>query len=357
MGARLTINTEAILHNLRIIQRLVDSHGVTISVVTKALLGHEELMKMWVEAGVASICESRLPILEKWSGIDVEKWLIRSPVPGEADQAVRCADITLVSEGEILESLSQAAVAMGCIHKVVIMVELGELREGCMPEELLDLCELAVGLPGLDLHGIGTNLSDFNEVVPNDDNRAALIAAADHVERTLGVTLEVISGGNSSSLVSLIQGKHPSRINHLRIGEAILLGTLACFVDPFEGARLDAFTVDAPIFEVKDKPSMPWGERSPRGVPIVDDPTLVDRGVRRRALVALGKQDMRAEYLVPCDPSLIIYGDTSDCLIVDVTDSKRDYHLGDIVRFRPKYQALVSAMNSPYVDKIVLRGD
>jgi predicted amino acid racemase len=250
--------------------------------------------------------------------------------------------------------LSEAAVRRGKDHKVVVMLELGELREGCMRDELIPVCAACTDLPGITLHGIGANLSCCSEIVPDDRNMAALAEAAAEVSAALGINLAVVSGGSSSSVKMLAEGRLPASVNHLRIGEAILLGNIVCYDAPFAGARTDAFTLNAEIIEVKEKPSLPWGERAPAEPAVKDDPAFHDRGVRRRALVAVGKQDVFSKYLIPLDPKLEIVADTSDCLIADVTDCETKYKPGDIVSFRLRYNGLVSAMSSNYIEKILL---
>ena len=283
-----------------------------------------------------------------------EKWLIRSPLMSEADEVVKYADVSLVSERFVLEKLSACAKAQGKNHKIVIMLELGELREGCMPDELISLCKACLSLPGLKLHGVGTHLSSMNEIVPDERNMTALAEAAAEVEESLGVTLPVVTGGSSSALMMLAKGKLPKRVNHLRIGEAVLLGNIVCYDVPFEGARADAFTLEAEIIEVKEKPPHPWGSLADGSEIQKAGPDIQSPSFRKRALVAVGKQDVFSTYLVPRDPSLKIVGDTSDCLIADITDCYIKYKPGDTVSFRLQYNGLVGAMASDYIEKVLL---
>jgi predicted amino acid racemase len=220
-----------------------------------------------------------------------------------------------------------------------------------MPEELIPLCEACLALPGVELHGIGASLSHISDIVPDEKNMALLAVSALKAERALGVRLPLVSSGSSSSIKMMTEGRLPDTLNHLRIGEAILLGNIVCYDIPYEGARTDAFTLSAEIIEAKDKPSQPWGERPPGFPPIELDPAFKDRGVRRRALIAIGKQDVSSQYLVPLDPGLLILGDTSDCMIADVTDCEKEYIPGNTVSFRLKYNGLVAAMASAYIDK------
>jgi len=348
MSTKLTIDTKALLHNLDVVKELAKKRGVSVSVVTKAFVGNEALVKLLVQNGADSICEAHIENLIKWDGIPAEKWLIRSPLMSETDETVRYADISLVSEMSVLEKLSAAAEKQGKTHKTVIMLELGELREGCMPDELLPLCQACIALPGLELYGIGTHLSSTNEIVPDEFNMTDLVVAAAGVENGLGVKLAVVSGGSSSAIKMLQEGTLPPNVNHLRIGEAILLGNIVCYDVPFEGARDDAFTLTAEIFELKEKPPAPWGKLADGSEYIKED------HLRKRALISVGKQDVFSKYLVPLDPKIKIVGDTSDCFIADVTDSEIKYKPGDTLCFRLRYNGLVSAMASDYIEKVLV---
>ena len=61
---------------------------------------------------------------------------------------------------------------------------------------------------------------------------------------------------------------------------------------------------------------------------------------------------VRIEGLVPLDEGVKIITASSDHLLVDLEDAAIDYKLGDILRFRPDYTAMLSASTSPYVTKI-----
>jgi len=355
MNPVLRIDSSIILHNLAELKKLTKKHGIEMSVVTKGLVGYEPLVRLLIENGADSICEAHIQNLVKFKDLPAEKWMIRSPLMSEVSEVVRYADVSLISEKSIVKCLSAEAVKQNRNHKAVIMAELGELREGCMPDEIIPLAEACLALPGIELYGIGANLSCINEIIPDENNMTALADAASEIERKLGIKLPLISGGSTSTVRMLEEGRLPERINHLRFGEAVLFGTIACYDVPFIGARTGAFTLTAEVIEVKEKPSVPWGERVQGSFPVASDPAYKDLGIRKRALVAVGKQDIRTEYMIPFDSEIKIIGDTCDCLIADVTDCEKEYKPGDTIGFFILYHGLVTAIASDYIDKILLR--
>lgn len=354
MNPTLEINTKAILNNLSILKALTKKHYVKMSVVTKGLVGYEPLVRLLVENGADSICEAHIQNLIKFKDLPAEKWMIRSPLISEAREVVQYADVSCTSEKTVLESLSAAAVEQDRVHKAVIMIELGEIREGCMPEDILPLCEACIELPGIELYGIGGHLSSYYEIVPDVFNMEVMTETAARVENALGIKLPMISAGASSSVEMLQGGSLPGAINHLRLGEAVLLGTIAGYNAPFEGAMTGTFNLFAEIIEVKEKPSMPWGDRAPGALSIREDPSIKDIGVRKRALVAVGNQDLHTKYMIPHDPDLKIISDTCDSFVADVTESKINYKPGDILGFGLRYHGIVNAIASDFIDKKML---
>jgi predicted amino acid racemase len=234
------------------------------------------------------------------------------------------------------------------------MVDLGDLREGLWPDDVVSFVGQVLELTGIRIAGVGTNLSCFGGVVPNTDNMNQLAALAEGIEHTFGVQLDLVSGVNSSGLELIAAGSMPPRVNHARIGEAILLGRETVHRRPWPGTRQDAFVLRAEVLERKVKPSVPIGK-------ITEDafgrrPVVEDRGERVRALLNVGREDVDVAGLTPLDPGVVVLGASSGYLIVDVTDAGTRIEVGDELAFHPNYGALLAAMTSPYVKKRLTRG-
>ena len=350
MQPRVDIHLEGVLRNFRVVRQLVADHGSRLTVVTKGLTGFAPLVEALVEAGADSIGEAHLRTLQHYGGLNAEKWMIRPPLISQAGEVVRVADVSLNSELATIEALGRAAVAQGRTHRVVVMVEMGDTREGVLAEDLYSVCSRAAGVAGVELLGVGTEFGCYSDVVPSQLAMLELVSIVDEIASRLGRTL-LISGGSSNGLGLLQDGLMPQEVNHLRVGETILTGRLANFLTPLRGAVLDPFTLSAEIIEVKEKPSLPTGCRPPGQLPIADDPHFPDRGIRRRALVAIGKQDVNIHHLTPTDPDVQILDGSSDIFVADVTDCERRYLPGDVLTFAMDYYAILPAMVSAFVEK------
>jgi ornithine racemase len=352
-----TIDLEKIARNARAIVELCRAHGMAVTGVTKGTAGHPEVAQAMIRGGVTSIGESQLDNIQRLTqaGVRMPYLLLRLPSLAEVDDVVRMVDISLNSEFAVLAGLSRAALRHQRVHQVMVMVDLGDLREGLWPHEVVPFINQAVSLPGIHIVGLGTNLACFGGVMPSAEHMTRLVEIATDMERACGLALEWISGVNSSGLTLLAAGSMPTRINHARIGEAILLGRETTHRQPWPGTAQDAFVLHADILELKWKPSVPVGERGENA--FGQRTSFANHGLTARALVNIGREEVPVEGLTPCDQRLTILGASSSYLVVDMTAATACYHVGDELTFTLTYGALLSVMTSAYVQKRSLRND
>jgi predicted amino acid racemase len=355
-GPCLTIDLDKIEHNARAVVRLCGGHGIEVTGVTKGVCGHAGIAKAMLRGGAASIGDSRLENVRRLNsgGVDAPCMLLRVPSLSGAEDVVATVDVSLNSELSVLAALSAAAGRLGRVHDAIVMVDLGDLREGIWPDGLVAFVRAAHGLSGIRISGLGTNLSCLGGVVPTETNMNRLVELADAVERACGLRLERISGINSSGLDLIAAGRMPRRVNHARIGEAILLGRETTHRRPWPGTFQDAFIVRAEVLEQKAKPSVPVGELAEDA--FGELPTFEDRGVRLRALLNLGREDVAVDGLTPLDPGVTIIGASSGYLVVDVTDASDRTEVGSELAFSLNYGALLRVMTSVYVEKQAVSG-
>jgi predicted amino acid racemase len=341
--------------NARTVLELCHRHGVRVACVTKVTSAHPAIAHALASAGADMLADSRIGNLKslRSQGHPGPFLLVRLPTPSEAFDVVQFADMSLNSSLYTLQTLSEAAVISRKKHQAIIMVDVGDLREGVWPDRVVDLVRSAKELPGIEVIGLGCNLACYGGVVPSVTNMNALIAARDACRRETGLELALLSGGNSSGLPLLASGTLPSAINHFRIGEAIILGRNVIDRSPWPGTRQDTMIAVAEIIELEKKPSMPIGDRGQDAFGGSTD--FIDRGCRRRAICNLGRQDVVIDGIIPVDPGIMVLGGSSDHLILDVEDAHTPLQVGSEVAFFPGYGALLALITSPYVQKMVVK--
>jgi predicted amino acid racemase len=313
--------------------------------------GHPEVARAMLRGGVSSIAESRLENIQRLirAGVDTEFMLLRLPALSRVDEVVESVAVSLNSELAVLEALSGAALQRGRVHEVILSVDLGDLREGIWPDDLVPFAREAARLPGINIKGLATNLACFAGVMPDEDNMKRLVELAAELERCLDCRLECISGVNSSGLELIAAGGMPARVNHARIGEAIVLGRETTHRKPWPDTFQDAFVLEAEVLELKKKPSIPLGKRSEDA--FGRHPEFEQRGDMLRALLNVGREDIDVEGLTPHDPGAVILGASSGYLVVDVSAAAGSIRVGDTLAFSLNYAALLAAMTSAYVYK------
>lgn len=348
---RLEIDLDKIAHNTRTLIGIYGNRGIRISAVTKAVCGEPRVARVLVDCGIRVLADSRLANIRRMqdAGVEAEFLLLRCPSISQATEVVAHAGISLNSELSVIRELSDCALEQGRVHKVILMIELGDLREGMMPSECEAAVEEVLTLTGVTLAGIGVNLACFGGIRPDDDNMGQLSAIARGIERRFGVELERVSGGNSANHAWFVATADVGMINDLRIGESIYLGCETLFREPIEGLFTDAFTLVAEVIESRLKPSVPHGRACQNAAGVV--PVFEDHGDIRRVILAIGSQDVGHLGLTPRN-AVRILGSSGDHTVVDAQDL--DCVTGDELAFGLDYGALLAAMTSPYVDKVVV---
>ncbi len=347
----LVIHKEHLKQNIAIIKNLCQENGISMTAVTKCICSIPELTQVYVDAGVTEFGDSRIENLKKLSYAGINRWLLRIPMHSECAEVVRHAEISCNSEISTMEKLSEEALKINRRHKIILMADLGDLREGVMVLELPDYVEKIVALKGIELIGLGVNLNCYGGIIPTVENLSQLLTAANEIKSRYGVELPIISGGNSGSIHLLTSKTMPVGITNIRVGEGILIGCETSYQQQVLNANLDVFTLHAEIVELKEKPSVPIGES---GLDAFGEKQIYpDRGMMKRAIVACGRQDVSADKILPLDCSIEIIGQSSDHMIIDVTNASKAYSVGDVLTFSTSYGAVLSLCTSEYVNKIL----
>lgn len=352
---RIEINLEKLKQNVETVVGLCAAQGISVAGVTKAFGGHPDIARVFVDGGCKYLADSRVENLKKLKGLGLPRMMLRLPMPSEAREVVRHSDISLNSELDTIMELNKACLELGLRHKVILMMDLGDLREGYYDEyELFDAIEdIMKTMAQIEIIGVGVNLTCYGGIIPDEYNLFRLVTIAKYIRKKYKLDLELISGGNSSSLHLVLDDELVDGINNLRIGEAFFMGRETAYGERIPGTVDHVFQLVAEIIELKTKPTIPKGIAGKNA--FGEPPEFEDRGIRKVAICAIGRQDVDVSKLTPVDDDIMIMGSSSDHVVLDVTDTGQRYDVGSEIRFNMTYGGILSSMTSPYVQKKILQ--
>ena len=357
---RVEFNTEYFAQNVRTVVDKCKSAGVQVTGVIKGATALPEVARIMAKQGCIRLASSRIGQLEKIKDIaceyNIPLELIRIPMLSEVPSVIALCDYSLNSEAAVIKALNDEAVRCGKIHKVILMADLGDLREGFWDKhELLEQAKLIENeYAGLELAGVGTNLGCYGSIDPTKEKLSELVEVAELVENTIGRRLEIISGGATSSYFRVLDGDMLERINDLRIGEAMLIPVNLEEIYGYDISDMqkDVFLLKAEVVEAKTKPSYPVGKLAVDAFGHVGH--YEDKGMRSKVLVAVGRVDYGDFHEIsPKLPGVEVLGASSDHTILDVTDSNAEIKVGDIMEFNLKYSSLIYATNCKDVEIVM----
>lgn len=353
---KLIIDKKSLRNNIKVIKKICEEHNIEYCSVTKVFHADEECLKVFYEEGIKSYAGSRISQIKKIKNTlkNVSTMLIRIPMISELDDVVDLVDTCLISELSTVIELNKKAKKKSKVIDIIAMYDLGDLREGFFNrKELIDFCLFVEKeLSNVHLKGIGTNLTCYGSIRPTIKNLTELVEAKKEIEININRRLEIVSGGATTSVELLINNSIPMGINQLRIGGLVTTPNyIKEFLDWKQYIDIkNVFTIQAEIIEIKEKPTYPVGEIVVDG--FGNKVEYVDKGIRTRAIVALGKNDIGgALQLYPYDKKAFVIGGASDHTIVDITDTDIKYEIGDIMSFELDYESIMFAMQSTYLER------
>lgn len=355
--AYLELNRKKLQHNYRFLDKLFKKHNIQWAIVAKLLCGDKTFLKEVIDLDAEQICDSRVSNLKAIKSIkpDVETIYIKPPARRAIPSVVKYADISFNTEIETIRHLSVEAKKQGKTHKIIIMIEMGDLREGVMWDQLLDFYGEVFEMPNIEVVGIGTNLNCLNGVLPNQDKLIQLSLYEQLIEAKFNKNIPYVSGGSSVTIPLIFKKLMPVGISHFRVGETLFFGNDIYDNKPIPQMKSDIFRLFTEIIELQHKPLVPSGELGTNLEGETFEINEEDYGKSTcRAILDLGLLDIKHEHMFPVDAAIEFAGASSDMIVVDLGSNPRGYKVGDLIEFRLDYLGVLTIMNSFYIDKKVV---
>lgn len=352
--AYVTFDIDKLKLNFEYLNNLFVENGIKWSVVTKVLSGNKKLLTELLKLDINQVCDSRVTNLKIIKGLkpEVETIYIKPPAKRAIPGVIKYADISLNTELETIKMLSAEAQKQNKTHKIIIMLELGELREGVKGEDFVDFYESVFNQKNIEVIGLGANLNCLYGVLPNRDKLLQLSLYQQILEAKFNKKLPYVSGGSSVTIPLIFQKLLPEGINHFRVGETLFLGTDVYNDIPLEQMSNNIFMLYSEIIELIEKPIVPEGEM---GTNLEGDTyTFEDKDIGEttvRAIIDIGLLDVEIKHLEFVDKDITIAGASSDVIVIDLGDNQKQYKVGDVIEFKLDYMGTLRIINSRYIDK------
>ena len=352
--AFITLDSTKLKHNFDYLEKLFSSEGIQWAVVSKLLCGNRMFLQELVNLGVKQLCDSRVSNLKaiKKMAPDIETIYIKPPPLRSIPDIVKYADISFNTEFSTINLINDEAGRQKKIHKILIMIEMGELREGVMRDDFIDFFEKVFTLPNIEVVGIGTNMTCLYGVLPNHDKLIQLSLYEQLIEARFNKQIPYVSGGASVVIPLIFEKLLPKGINHFRVGETLFCGTDVYHDTTLPEMHNDVFMLYTEIIELIEKPMVPSGDMGTNleGVSFEFDETSMGK-TSYRALLDVGLLDVESGHLTPVDPQVEFVGSSSDMIVIDLGKNEQNYQTGDLVEFKLDYMGILRIMNSRYIDK------
>ncbi|MDZ7845569.1 MAG: alanine racemase [Owenweeksia sp.] len=267
--AYLTLDQKKLQHNYNYLDQLFSENGISWAVVTKLLCGHELFLKEVINLGIKEICDARISNLRHVKELEpkTQTVYIKPPAQEAIPDIVRYADASFNTEFETIRLISEEAVRQDRQHKIIIMIELGDLREGIMGDHLIDFYGSIFELPNIKVTGIGSNLNCLHGVMPSTDKLIQLSLYKQLIEAKFNQKIPWVTGGTSVVIPLIHTHQLPAGINHFRVGETLFFGKDLVHDSTFEEMQAGVLHFYAQIIEITEKPMVPIGpmEANPSG--------------------------------------------------------------------------------------------
>ena len=355
--AYITLETKKLANNFNHLNDFFKIHNIDWSIVTKILCGNKKYLTELLNLGIKQYSDSRISNLKMIKNLDnkAQTIYIKPPAKGVIEEVVTYADISMNTDFHTIEMLSEEAVKQNKIHKIIIMIDLGELREGVMREDFIDFYAKVFEMKNIEVVGLGTNLSCLYGILPNNDKLLQLCLYKQLIELKFNVKIPFVSGGSSVTIPLIKQGLLPKDVNHFRVGETLFMGTDVYNSVPFATMENDIFKLYAEIIELYEKPLIPSGELGSNqegNVVTFDDENIGKSSVR--TIIDIGLLDIDMKHLEATDENVKLAGATSDMVVLDLGENLKNFKVGDQMEFTLDYMGIVRIMNSKYIEKRVV---
>jgi len=353
--AYLEIKKSSILHNIQVLYDFCIKHRIQLCAVTKCCCSDGEIITLLYNSGIKEIADSNMENFAK----------IPAGIAGSLRKSViktRLSDIlsihslplnirpqrVFVSDEILLDALAE--IPPDSCPEIMLIVEIGDLKEGFYPDKIPSICEKYSNLP---IIGLSANYACLSGKMPCLES-ACLLSELTGKIKTKNNTLPLVSLGGTAAYRLFyddgFQEKKSEKCNwELRCGEGIFLGFDSSAGNDLPGFKKDAFKLFGEIIEVCEKEYI---EHDKKGRNATGEYNSIPiNGKRLNMILDFGILAGPIKNIHPLDNSIKITGQTFDFTVVDIIESDVKYKTGQYAGFALSYGAVSHSMLNKYIKK------
>lgn len=351
----LHINLSAIQDNLTDIIRIAQENSLELVPVIKSFSGMSEILKLLDVPKIKALGLSRLSASNKLDAFTNNPSLVCISLMSRSELTesfFQFDEVYLSSEIALQRYINLAVENPQKKLKLTFLVDCGDHREGLSFDKVYHLIKKYYEkIPSnLKIAGLATTLGCNFGVLPSIENLSILNTLSIRLGDLLGYKLETISVGGSIILKMILDKKLPSFITQIRIGEALLLGTIPAYVLDHPQLRQDAFTFKCKIVELDIKPNFSTLSKgldaSGKQYLVSEEKTIL------QGILNFGILDTDVRGLIPQNIKLTFCNQNSDYTMVEINDDPKD--IPQELCFKLNYVSLAQALNSNFVKKKIV---
>ncbi len=200
---------DALTRNLAAMQGRCDTAGVVLRAHGK-MHKCSTVAKRQIAGGAVGVCAQTIGEAEAFATAGIGDILITAPVALQS--AARVAETVkhttlgaVADHPQLIEALGSAARAAGVVIDLVVDIDLGQHRSGCLPGDALRLARLATATPGLRYRGLQAYLGHLQHIADLSARRTANETATRRLATLIGelsdagLSPEVVTGGGTGT--------------------------------------------------------------------------------------------------------------------------------------------------------------
>jgi len=332
---RIEINLGVIRSNSEFLVRKLRQRNISVTGVTKGISGNPEIAMAMLQGGILQLADSRVSNVRRLreAGFNCPITMIRTPLTSEVSAVIKHCETSYHSNLQTIERLANVAAIKKQHHGIVLMLDMGDGREGIYPKELAETVAFLDNISGVYFNGIATNFGCLSGIGPSSEQMAQFSELVIRSEKKCGRTLKLHSSGGSANILWALSSESKCRATNLRIGEAILLGVDPISELPINGLNQHAISLFAEVIEC-----------TPVEVP--PEESAANNETSSKLILAVGTIDTDVTG-IKFQKDIEFIGATSDHLVVRSRNSA--HRVGSEIKFSINYSALARAMAGPDV--------